>query len=132
VVDGLVARGLVERRPGASDRRVTLLRLTEAGQEAARRLERWGHLLQEALAGLSEDERASLERGLGGVVWSLRAAGYLDVAEPCRGCVYFAENAAPGSPEPHRCQLIQAFLSEEEATHDCPDHRPAARPELLR
>ncbi len=127
VVDALVARGLVERRTSDVDRRVTLLRLTRAGDETCRRLERWGHLLEEALAGLSEDDRATLERILGGVVWSLRAAGYLDVAEPCRGCAYFEENAAPGSAEPHRCRLIHAFLSEDESRKDCPDHVPLDR-----
>lgn len=130
VVDALVARGLVERRSSEVDRRVTLLRLTRAGDETCRRLERWGHLLEEALAGLSEDDRATLERVLGGVIWSLRAAGYLDVAEPCRGCVYFDESAAPGSPEPHRCRLIGAFLSEEESRKDCPDHLPLDRADV--
>jgi DNA-binding MarR family transcriptional regulator len=124
VVDALVARGLVERRSSEVDRRVTLLRLTGAGEETCRLLERWGHLLEEALAGLSEEDRATLERGLGGVIWSLRAAGYLDVAEPCRGCAYFEENAAPGSPDPHLCRLINAYLSEEESRKDCPDYVP--------
>lgn len=126
VVDGLVGRGLLVRQTDPRDRRVSLLRLTAAGQEAVRRLERWGHLLDEALAGLSAAERESLERGLGGVIWSLRAAGYLDVAEPCRGCFYFDENAAPGTAEPHHCRLINAFLSEDEAAKDCPDHLPLA------
>ncbi len=126
VVDALVARGLVERRSSGVDRRVTLLRLTEAGEETCRQLERWGHLLEEALAGLSDDDRVALERGLGAVIWSLRTAGYLEVAEPCRGCVYFEENAAPGSPEPHHCRLINAYLSEEESLKDCPDHVPLA------
>jgi DNA-binding MarR family transcriptional regulator len=126
VVDALVERGLLRREPAAHDRRVTLLRLTETGEAARARLGQWGHLLAEALAPLSAAEREALERGLGGVVWSLRAAGYLDVAEPCRGCVFFAENARPGAPEPHRCRLIEEFLSEEESQRDCPDHQPAA------
>jgi DNA-binding MarR family transcriptional regulator len=128
VVDGLAGRGLLERRPGARDRRVTLLRLTPAGEETCRKLARWGHLLAEALAPLPPEERAALERGLGGVVWSLRAAGHLEVAEPCRGCAYFRENAAPGTPEPHHCRLIDTFLSEDEAAKDCPDHVPISRP----
>ncbi len=126
VVDGLVARGLIVREPGQRDRRVTLLRLTPAGEAVCQRLSRWGHLLAEALAGLSAQERAVLERGLGAVIWSLRAAGHLTVAEPCRGCLYFRENAAPDSAEPHYCQLIERFLSEEEARKDCPDHVPVA------
>jgi DNA-binding MarR family transcriptional regulator len=126
VVDGLVARGLIVRQPGERDRRVTLLRLTEAGAAMCVRLRRWGHLLEEALAPLPAEERQALERGLGGIVWSLRAAGHLDVAEPCRGCAFFDEDARPGAAEPHRCRLIDAFISEEEADKDCPDHRPLA------
>lgn len=126
VVDGLAARGYLARQPAAHDRRVTLLRLTPAGAAICQRLERWGHLLSEALAGLSADERAALERGLGAVIWSLRHAGHLEVAEPCRGCAYFIEGAAPGASEPHYCRLLRAFLSEEEAGKDCPDHTPPA------
>jgi DNA-binding MarR family transcriptional regulator len=126
VVDALVGRGLLRRQAGERDRRVTLLRLTEAGEESCRRLARWGHLLAEALAPLPAAERATLERGLGGVVWSLRAAGFLEVAEPCRGCAFFEEDAAPGAAAPHRCRLIDGFLSEAEALKDCPDHTPVA------
>jgi len=126
VVDGLAARGLLTREPSQQDRRVTLLRLTPAGEATCRRLSAWGAQLSAALGRLAPAERASLERGLGALIWSLRAAGHLTVAEPCRGCVHFTENAAPGQPEPHRCALLQRFLSEEEARKDCPEHQPQA------
>ena len=124
VVDGLVQRGLLVKEPSRTDRRVTLLRLTPAGEEACRRLDHFGQTIEEALGALDEAELAALERRLGAVVWSLRAAGVIQVAEPCHGCMHFQENAAPGAPEPHRCGLIDAFLSEEESRRDCPDHTP--------
>ncbi len=126
VVDGLARRGLLERTPNPADGRSSLLRLTPAGEEACRRLARWTHVLEETVDGLPPEEIAALERSLGALVWSLRAAGHLQVAEPCRGCYYFHENARPGSPEPHRCALIEAYLSEQESRLDCPDHLPAA------
>ncbi|MCS7051914.1 MAG: MarR family transcriptional regulator, partial [Thermomicrobium sp.] len=118
------------REASRSDRRVTLLRLTSAGEAAVQRLERFGHTLEEALAEMDENELATLERGLGAVVWSLRAAGLLQVAEACRGCTYFRENVAPGTSEPHRCDLIERFLSEQEARLACPDYQPERSPAL--
>ncbi len=125
VLDGLVRHGLVEKTASPLDRRVTLLRLTPAGEEICQRLGRFGHTLEEALAKLGDADMEALERGLGAVVWSLREAGVLQVAEPCRGCVHFQENAAPGSPEPHRCRLIQRYLSEAESELACPDYTPS-------
>ena len=125
VIDGLVTRGLLQRETSQRDRRVTLLRLTPSGEETCRRLAAWGYQLAEALARLAPEERVALETGLGAIIWSLRAAGHLTVAEPCRGCVHFREHAAPGQPEPHRCALLARFLSEEEAQLDCPEHTPA-------
>lgn len=130
VIDALEREGLLTREMSQTDRRVTLLRLTPAGEEAVQRLERFGHTLEEALAAMNERELATLEHGLGAVVWSLRAAGLLQVAEACRGCIYFRENVAPGSSEPHRCDLIERFLSEHEARLACPDYHPN-RPEGL-
>jgi DNA-binding MarR family transcriptional regulator len=126
VVNGLAARSLVQRLPNPADRRSSLLRLTAAGQETCRRLERWQHTLEESVGALDPADVAALERGLGAVVWTLRAAGHLQVAEPCRGCVHFQENARPGNVEPHRCALIEAYLSEADSRLDCPDHVPHA------
>lgn len=124
VIDALVARGLVQRESSTEDRRVTLLRLTVAGEEASERLATWGQELTAALARLTPEERASLERGLGAVIASLRALGYLTVAEPCRGCMHFRENVGAGQPAPHHCTLLQRHMSAAEALLDCPDHTP--------
>ena len=126
VVAGLEKRGLLARLPSPEDRRVTLLRLTPKGEAVCRNLEDFGRALEAALSRLGEVELERLERHLGGLVWSLRELGVLQVAEPCRGCVHFRENAAPDSPKPHRCELIQRFLTEEESRFDCPDHTPVA------
>lgn len=69
IVDRLVSRGHVERRPHAEDRRRTQLVLTESG-----RGEVVGHLLPMFIAldrldrSFSEDERAVVERYLRGAI----------------------------------------------------------------
>ncbi|MBE3590512.1 MAG: winged helix-turn-helix transcriptional regulator [Firmicutes bacterium] len=126
VVNGLVARGLVVKRPDPRDRRVTLLALTPAGEEACARLDHWLDSLEEHLSGLDAEALDALERGLGAVIRSLQRAGLLVVGAPCRGCVHFREDAAAGAAEPHYCALIRRHVSEAEAAKDCPDHTPAA------
>ncbi|MEV0227683.1 MarR family transcriptional regulator [Streptomyces sp. NPDC050704] len=63
IVDRLETRGLVERRPDPTDRRVKLAAATEEGRRVARSLRESLHFAREPLAGLSREERVSL-RGL--------------------------------------------------------------------
>jgi len=63
IVDRLEARGLAERRPDPSDRRVKLAAATEEGRRVAGSLRESLRFAREPLAGLSRDERMSL-RGL--------------------------------------------------------------------
>jgi DNA-binding MarR family transcriptional regulator len=74
LVDRLVGRGHVERRPHAEDRRRTTVEVTESGRE-----EVLGHLLPMFLAldrldrSFSDDERAVVERYLRGAVEAFAA-----------------------------------------------------------
>jgi DNA-binding MarR family transcriptional regulator len=60
IVDRLESRGLVERRPDPSDRRVKLAATTEEGHRVARALREDLRFGREPLAGLTGDERRSL------------------------------------------------------------------------
>ncbi|MFD6989677.1 MarR family winged helix-turn-helix transcriptional regulator [Streptomyces sp. NPDC059943] len=60
IVDRLESRGLVERRPDPSDRRVKLAAPTENGRETARQLRDGLNFAREPLADLSVDERTVL------------------------------------------------------------------------
>lgn len=126
ILEPLVERGLIERRPHPYDGRRRVLALTRPGRALLARLEGVTASLRESLEGL---DRATLERlglGLGALVTGLQRAGALVVAAPCAGCVHFRPNAAPGTPSPHRCALIERYLSEAESRMLCPEHTPAA------
>ncbi|MFF2994547.1 MarR family winged helix-turn-helix transcriptional regulator [Streptomyces sp. NPDC057950] len=60
IVDRLEVRGLVERRPDPSDRRVKLAAATEEGLRVAHSLRESLRFAREPLAGLSREERVSL------------------------------------------------------------------------
>lgn len=122
----LVERGLVRREPHPYDRRQQVLALTDAGREVYASLSAATNRLQEALAPLSDEERARVEEGLRVLVGALQRSGALVVAAPCAGCIHFQPGVAPGSPEPHRCALIRRSLSEEQSRMLCPEHTEAA------
>ncbi|MFI1352609.1 MarR family winged helix-turn-helix transcriptional regulator [Streptomyces sp. NPDC020898] len=63
IVDRLESRGLVERRPDPSDRRVKLAACTDEGRRVAGSLRDSLDFAREPLAGLSDEERVLL-RGL--------------------------------------------------------------------
>ena len=106
MVDRLVDRGLVERRPGA-DRRTIALALTQAGSRAANAiLAARASALSSLLNGLSSDERDALERLLEDVV-----AGVADdrptALHVCRLCDRGACCSGPGCPLQHTASPSQ-------------------------
>ena len=60
IVDRLESRGLVERRPDPTDRRVKVAAATPEGREVARDLRETLRFAREPLAALSAEERVSL------------------------------------------------------------------------
>lgn len=74
LVDALEASGFVIRRPHPTDRRATLVSLTESGKQAMARMERDHDALSHHLvADLELTEVVQLERGLAVVLDRLRA-----------------------------------------------------------
>lgn len=123
VLNGLVRRGLISKMQKAEDRRVTLLSLTAKGREIVARLDQWGHLLEEALQSISDEELTQFELGLGSVIAALQQRSHLIVAEPCLGCIHFRPNIGD-AVAPHYCKLIQKYLSHEASLQECPEHTP--------
>ncbi|MET9521409.1 MarR family winged helix-turn-helix transcriptional regulator [Streptomyces coeruleorubidus] len=68
IVDRLEARGLVERRPDPTDRRVKVAAATSEGRQVARSLRDSLRFAREPLAGLSEGERVALRDALRGML----------------------------------------------------------------
>lgn len=123
VVNGLIRKGLIEKKPSPHDQRITLLRLTPKGQDRVLALENWGNALEQTLQRVPEEVLNHLEIGLGAILSSLKQQGYLTISEPCRGCIHFRPNAGNGH-EPHFCNMIQKFLTHESSLKECPEHTP--------
>ena len=75
VVDDLAARGLVERREDAADRRRKIVAATPAGRQAARRAEKILRTPPAELTSLPAGDLAALDRILAAVVASRPSPG---------------------------------------------------------
>jgi len=120
ILEPLVERGLVERRPHPFDGRQTVLALTEAGRELADQVAASRSELEQLLARCAPAERAAIETGLRALVRAMVESGRLVVSAPCAGCRHFQPNAY--GPGRHRCTLIHRELSDEESKLKCPEH----------
>nr|BAL58103.1 MarR family transcriptional regulator [uncultured prokaryote] len=123
ILEPLVERGYVERRPHPFDGRQTVLALTESGRELAQQVADCRSELEVLLARCTPAERQAIEEGLTVLVRAMVESGRLVVSAPCSGCRHFRPNAH--GPGRHRCALIDRELSEEESKLKCPEHAVA-------
>ena len=83
LLDRLVEQGYIERQRDPADRRAQLIALTEVGRQSVTSLQRAGERhLRESLEGMSDDDLASLGRGLAALGAATRARAALLPASP--------------------------------------------------
>src|SRR5688572_33464504 len=126
-IAALVAKGLVQKVPDASDRRASSLKLTRQGEVAARVAAQWPDFLLSAVQELDEEERKLFLRILFKLIRRLQVDGQIVPQRLCVTCVHFQPNAHPNNPAgPHHCAYVDAPLSETDLRIDCSDHRSAS------
>ena len=77
LVDALEEEGLVRRQPHPTDRRATVIELTEEGERTAGAMyDEHREAVAELFAGLSEEDRRDLIRVLGRLRDALRREGF--------------------------------------------------------
>jgi DNA-binding MarR family transcriptional regulator len=129
-IAALVAKGLVQKVPDASDRRASSLKLTRQGEVAARVAAQWPDFLLSAVQDLEPTERQLFLRILIKMIRRLQNDGQIVPQRLCVTCVHFQPNAHPNNPAgPHHCAYVDAALAETDLRIDCPDHR-GATPEV--
>ena len=125
-VAALVAKGLVAKAPGATDRRVQRLCLTAAGARAAEALGDWADAVRGPLAGLSETEKAALLQALLTLLAAMQRDGILATARMCPTCRHFVADRHAGAEQPHHCLLLDRPLAPRDLRVDCPEHAARA------
>jgi len=124
-VSALVSKGLIRKDAAASDRRVSPLRLTAAGEEMADRLAGWGDRAREALAAFTAPEREGALLFLLRLIEGWQRSGIVSVARMCLTCRFFRQGGGPPGGEPYFCALLEQPLAPAALRVDCPDYEPA-------
>src|SRR5690606_20040990 len=106
IIEPLVERGLIERRPHPYDGRQRVLALTAAGRRAYTQMEAASSTVRMALERLDAGGLDEAEAGLRVLVKQFQRERLVVVAAPCAGCVYFRPGAGIDAERPHRCALI--------------------------
>lgn len=127
-VSALRRKELVTSAPSATDARVQLLDLTDAGREVARASAAWTADVGAELARVDVDAKVDALGLLLGVIGGLHDRGVLSVARTCPTCRYFRRATADGPDAVHRCALLDAPLPPSALRVDCVDHEPTGGP----
>ena len=126
-VASLEKKGLLSRSQWEQDRRVQVLELTQAGQEAATSLEGFDGPIYEALDQLSQPQQLQLLHLLMRLAQSLVEQKVITVARMCVLCQHFRPEAHPSQVQPHHCALLDIPLAAQDLRVDCPEFVGAGR-----
>lgn len=131
-VTALDRKGLVRRRPDPDDGRARLIEVTGAGTALAAKMPNAPAALEQAIVGLTEDERGGLLRSLTLIIRSLQEARAIPVQRMCLTCRYFRPHAHKDPARPHHCAFVDAAFGDAALRLDCADHEIATEDQAAR
>ncbi|MDP9137298.1 MAG: MarR family winged helix-turn-helix transcriptional regulator [Pseudomonadota bacterium] len=122
-VSALERKGLVEKHADAQDGRAIALKATRKGEALVKR---WPASYASIVGGLDGPKQEILLRLVTRMIRSLQIRKMIALQRTCVTCRFFRENVAPGSPQPHRCAFVGAFMADRHLRVDCQEHEPLA------
>ncbi|MCP2520322.1 MarR family winged helix-turn-helix transcriptional regulator [SCandidatus Aminicenantes bacterium Aminicenantia_JdfR_composite] len=123
-VKSLINKGLVLKKRSAKDGRIYTLKLSKKGEKAVNELTNWLNPVKEQLGKFPEEVKDRVLFFLMKFIASFQKIGVINTARMCIVCIYFKENAFPGSDKPHYCLLTNQPLALSDLKIDCENNRP--------
>ncbi len=120
-IDALVSKGLVERTLDPTDRRASLVRLTDAGTETGHTIAARMAPLRAATAAWDRTNRDTTLVLMLESIASLHRSGVITVDRSCLTCTHYD---AGDDGAPAHCRLLDLELSPANHRVDCPEHQP--------
>lgn len=123
-VNALVAKSLVEKKPGADKRAVTL-RVTRSGRNMAARAGDWTDFLANSVSALDAKEQAGFLVSLAKIIRTMQDNGDISPQRMCVTCTHFRPYAHKDLRKPHHCAFVDAAFGDPELRLNCADHAQA-------
>lgn len=123
----LEKKGVISKRPDATDGRALQITLGGVGWREAGRVADWPAFLVNAIAQLPNVEQEAMLRTIMRTIVLLMEQQAIPLARMCVTCEYFRPNAHPEDAErPHHCALVDAPYGNRLLRVDCPEHVAAS------
>ncbi len=123
----LESKELIVRTRSEHDRRTVFVTLTPEGKRTARTTGKWLNVVQEQIAGFSDEEKTVLLKSLIQLIAAFQQEGMISTKGMCVFCTYFRPNAHRSATAPHHCAYINKAFGDAELRIDCPDYEEATK-----
>ncbi len=120
-VSTLVAKSLVEKKPG-SDKRSVTLRITRQGRKMAARAADWTSFLAGSIATLDKAEQAAFLVSLSKIIRAMQVNGDISPQRMCITCAHFRPYVHADATNPHHCAFVDAAFGAADLRLNCPEH----------
>ena len=124
-INALERKGLIEKRPGASNKRAVRVALTPDGLATLQAADREKSLAEQAVGALGAGAQQDLLLTLITMIRHLQETDAIPVQRMCVSCRYFAPNAHKDAARPHHCKFVDAAFGQRDLRIDCRDHLEA-------
>jgi len=123
-VNTLIAKGVLERRAGAEDRRLKLLKLTARGRRKTERAAEWMERAVRLLRVFSEGEKEETLAFMLRLVRRFHEDGLPTKMHVCPGCANFHLGENRGRDTQYTCDHSRKTFRLTQAKFNCPTWRP--------
>ncbi len=108
---------LVQKIPGTTDARSSVISLTPDGNSMVERTSSFASPIAEHLNNLDEKERLAAFQTVAKLIYQLNSTGIITIQRTCFGCRFYERKS-----KAHYCHFLKADLSDAEIRLDCEDY----------
>lgn len=124
-VTALQAKKMITRAQDSSDRRASLVRLTQKGRDCAAAID-GSPDFRRAVSSLGDEDDGAMKRALVLIIRELQRSGAIVAQRDCVTCQFFKPHVHDDATRPHHCAFVDAAFGNSGLRLECSDHKAAS------